>query len=491
MLSRLAFAFLPCASFAAPADQRVTKLPGWSSELFSATYSGYISAGHEDGYTMHEHYLFFESEGNPRTDPLILWTNGGPGAASLFGAFTELGPYFLSGDSLNSEDFRKTGVPTLFENKFRWTKFGSLLILNSPPPVGFSYCDPAGPSGSGTSCGSWNDTKTANHNLEFLKNWFKVFPEYAKQDLYLIGESYAGVYVPTLARAILEDGSHGPAAQLKGFAVGDPCLGGSAGCVPWQGRGFEAKFFYGHGQFSTLTYEAIQKQCSEEELLNGATSNGCQKAFEKMDKEKGYAFEYGLYDECYDFDLSRGSVKRRLATGPSSYVPHHMDGSPCGGTNALARWVNASSVRKALHVAEDSFFFDADNGEGFVYNQTEPSLIPFYQHVASNTSLRVMVYNGDADPSLNSFLAEYWTRLVGLPEVEAWRPWTIDGKLRMGGFVTRYKGDFDFLTIRGSGHMVPTYKPEAAFTFIKAWLSNEEFPGLHPKQHEVRGDMVV
>lgn len=42
----------------------------------------------------------------------------------------------------------------------------------------------------------------------------------------------------------------------------------------------------------------------------------------------------------------------------------------------------------------------------------------------------------------------------------------------MGGYVTRYKGDFDFLTIRGSGHMVPEYKPKETTVFLKNWLNN-------------------
>ena len=33
----------------------------------------------------------------------------------------------------------------------------------------------------------------------------------------------------------------------------------------------------------------------------------------------------------------------------------------------------------------------------------------------------------------------------------------------MGGYATRYVTDFDYVTIRGAGHMVPEYKPEAAF----------------------------
>jgi len=42
--------------------------------------------------------------------------------------------------------------------------------------------------------------------------------------------------------------------------------------------------------------------------------------------------------------------------------------------------------------------------------------------------MRVLVYNGDTDPCLNSFSAEDWTSGLGFKETEEWRPWTIDGK---------------------------------------------------------------
>lgn len=51
-------------------------------------------------------------------------------------------------------------------------------------------------------------------------------------------------------------------------------------------------------------------------------------------------------------------------------------------------------------------------------------------------------------PSVNSFDAERWTTSLGFTEKEAWRPWTLDGGERMGGYVTRYENEFDFLTIR-------------------------------------------
>ena len=113
-------------------------------------------------------------------------------------------------------------------------------------------------------------------------------------------------------------------------------------------------------------------------------------------------------------------------------------------------------------VPTDSNFFNGDNGAGMVYKSTEKNLMPFYQEVAKTTKLRVLVYNGDTDPSINSFVAQNWTSHLGFTPTQTWRPWTIDGCLRMGGYVTRYKENFDYLTIRGSGHMVPQFKPAAA-----------------------------
>ena len=44
-----------------------------------------------------------ESENNPATDPVLIWTNGGPGASSFFGLFTEIGPFELAKESLETE----------------------------------------------------------------------------------------------------------------------------------------------------------------------------------------------------------------------------------------------------------------------------------------------------------------------------------------------------------------------------------------------------
>jgi carboxypeptidase C (cathepsin A) len=64
----------------AKADE-IKVLPGWQDVLPSRMFSGLVDAGTDvEGnvtYTMHEHYFFVESEGDPMKDPLIVWTNGG------------------------------------------------------------------------------------------------------------------------------------------------------------------------------------------------------------------------------------------------------------------------------------------------------------------------------------------------------------------------------------------------------------------------------
>jgi len=101
-------------------------------------------------------------------------------------------------------------------------------------------------------------------------------------------------------------------------------------------------------------------------------------------------------------------------------------------------------------------------------------LTGFYQYVIHGRKIRVLIYNGDTDPAITSFASQNWTSHLGFEEIQHWRPWTLDNCKRMGGYVTRYEGGFDFLTIRGAGHMVPTYKPAATFAFMKTWINNKD-----------------
>lgn len=486
-------------AWGAVSGDEVQSLPGWDHPLPSKMYSGFIECGTSPIFDkMFMHYMFIESEGNPETDPVLMWYNGGPGASSMFGSMVELGPLLLDERSVKTAEFNKTGIPTFQRNEYSWSKHASLLVVNSPPPVGFSYCETAGPSGDPTSCGAWNDTYVGEANKNFVINWFKSYPEYLKNELYISGESYAGVYVPIIADALLSC----PEAKninLKGFITGDGCLGTDVICdlskplPPWG----DLQFFYGHNQMSSKMYRRVNAGCTEEELKSGDTNPVCTALLKEMYSSLGGYFEYSLYDECFQLnDFATGPKNQSMKwygkpltaaamelREERALLKGALNDYPCAGA-AMPIWVNLSAARKALNVDVDSFWFSGDNGASFVYQQDVKSVFPIYERVFKNTDLRVIVYNGDTDPSLSTQRTEdMWTNgleRMGMSETEAWRPWTLDGRQRMAGYVFRYGERFTYVSVRGSGHMVPEYKPQAAFDLISRFLTNAKFPAYSP-----------
>ena len=100
---------------------RVNQLPGWvdpdtgkPKKLPMPVYAGYVHAGTKPSdnifgreHDVYMHYVFIQAEENAEEAPLVLWSNGGPGAASLFGLFVELGPFQLSDASKTTKAYNE------------------------------------------------------------------------------------------------------------------------------------------------------------------------------------------------------------------------------------------------------------------------------------------------------------------------------------------------------------------------------------------------
>lgn len=82
-------------------------------------YAGYINIGDEYGQFMF--YWFVESQRDPKNDPVLLFLNGGPGASSMLGFFTELGPF--RPDSEMAVDI------TISINPFSWNRIANIIFL--------------------------------------------------------------------------------------------------------------------------------------------------------------------------------------------------------------------------------------------------------------------------------------------------------------------------------------------------------------------------
>ncbi|KAJ9586807.1 hypothetical protein L9F63_019593, partial [Diploptera punctata] len=138
------------------------------------------------------------------TAPLLLWLQGGPGSSSLFGLFTELGPFCVA------EDNEK-----LLKNPYSWHKNHSIIFIDNPVGTGFSFTE--------------NKTGYATEQVQIgdelytaMSQFLTLFPELREVPFYITGESYAGKYVPQLGYTIHQRNAISNfKINLAGLAVGN------------------------------------------------------------------------------------------------------------------------------------------------------------------------------------------------------------------------------------------------------------------------------
>merc|ERR1712216_41235 len=106
----------------------IHSLPG-APKVSWRSFSGYIdvSAPDEKAGTREMFYWFVESQNKPSEDPVMLWTNGGPGCTGLGGFLSEQGPFRAGKDG-----------KALEINEHSWNKIANMVFIEQPVGVGFS-----------------------------------------------------------------------------------------------------------------------------------------------------------------------------------------------------------------------------------------------------------------------------------------------------------------------------------------------------------------
>lgn len=182
-------------------DDRVTKLPGLNTpgnRVEGVQFAGYASVRGANGKNGADHAdesLFYWFVGNDdyAKRPTVLWTNGGPGSSSFWGFFLENGPYEIES---------AVGTPVVRPRANAWNNFANYMIFEHPLSVTLSFAknekDVPGTVEMGIA-----------QLYQALQNFLARHPEIAENPLVLAGESYAGTYLPLLAKAILEGNQTG------------------------------------------------------------------------------------------------------------------------------------------------------------------------------------------------------------------------------------------------------------------------------------------
>lgn len=425
-----------------PADDYVESLPGYNYSK-SKMYSGLLNVDTKRRL----HYLFVESQRNPATDPVLLWMNGGPGCSSLLGFTDEHGPLVF-----------EEGTTNLVINEYSWNKQANVIYLEAPAGVGFSE-------------GSfllYDDVKTSTDNLNALKLWFEKFPEYAKNDFFISGESYAGVYVPTLASKVVEYNSNTQKKiNLKGILVGNGVTDSN-----FDNNYALLDFAWDHGIYGEELKADIDKDCGTE---RPAKSNSkCNAHIDVVNRifQKDNINIYDIYRTCYGVKSESNSSLGKYYYTPFLYNDSNAQlqaDPPCASSVGARDLFNRIEVKKALHVNQNIEWDMCNNLINIKY--TRGDSIAVYPKLLSN-NIRILIYSGDTDGAVPINGTKLWLNNMNLPLIKEYHPWSVTEN-EISGYVQVYKG-LNFVTIKDTGHMVPQWKRKEASYMLNQFLANRD-----------------
>lgn len=370
---------------------------------------------------------------SPKTAAVVLWLQGGPGATSLFGLFTENGP------------FRVTSNKTLQMRKYSWTKAHSVLYIDNPVGTGYSFTK--NDKGYAT-----NETHVGRDVHTALVQFFKLFPELQENEFFVTGESYGGKYVPAVSHAIKDFNIKADLKiNLKGLAIGngltDP----------------ENQLVYGDYLYQ----------------LGLIDSNGRDKFHELEDKgrkliqAKKFDEAFDVFDALLNGDVHPPSLFTNL-TGYDFYFNYlHIHDSE--ESNWMSEWVQRVDVRRAIHVGNNSFHTEDKSVEEHLKADVMQSLAVLISDLTQH--YRVLLYNGQLDiivayPTTENYLKNLkWSGAEEYKKAVR-KQWWVDKDL--AGY-SKTVGNLTEVLVRNAGHMVPSDQPRWALDLITRFTKNKAF----------------
>lgn len=400
------------------------------------SYACYMTVNATDDSNLF--FWFFPAQDVALEDaPILMWLNGGPGFSSLFGLFTENGPFTVGAGS---------AFPQLEANAFTWNGNFSMLYVDNPVGVGFSY--------TGSAAGMATDEEEVGTNLySLISQFFQLFPELQQNDFYITGESYAGKYVPAAAYKVHEMNAAGvePLVPLRGISIGDGMVHPQV-----QTQGLADQIF----ALSMFDYNQREQGRAYEALME----------MHIVKEEYTEAFE--VFDEYLNGDFFPYSTFYTNCTGMTNYY-NFVD--PSYPPNPWQLFLNLPSTQAALHVKPGLYRQYNETVEEYLIDDWMRSMA--WAMPTLLESYRVLVYNGQNDIILGPPPMENFLRSLEWPGqldylAAAKQLWYVDGGV--AGYA-RQAQSLSQVVVRDAGHLVPEDQPQAALDMIQHFIYNVPF----------------
>ncbi|AJR86845.1 Kex1p [Saccharomyces cerevisiae YJM689] len=398
-------------------------------------------------------WKFTNNDSNGNVDrPLIIWLNGGPGCSSMDGALVESGPFRVNSDG------------KLYLNEGSWISKGDLLFIDQPTGTGFSVEQNKDEGKIDKNKFDEDLEDVTKHFMDFLENYFKIFPEDLTRKIILSGESYAGQYIPFFANAILNHNKFskidGDTYDLKALLIGNGWIDPNTQSLSYLPFAMEKKL--------------IDESNPNFKHLTNAHEN-CQNLINSASTDEAAHFSYQECENILNLLLSytRESSQKGTADCLNMYNFNLKDSYPSCGMNwpkdisFVSKFFSTPGVIDSLHLDSDKIdhWKECTNSVGTKLSNpiSKPSihLLPGLLE----SGIEIVLFNGDKDlicnnkGVLDTIDNLKWGGIKGFSDDAVSFDWihkskSTDDSEEFSGYV-KYDRNLTFVSVYNASHMVP------------------------------------
>ncbi|KAI0537176.1 serine carboxypeptidase [Xylaria digitata] len=444
------------------------------------SYSGYLPISDDpDDKNELFFWLFANSEGSDAKE-ILIWLNGGPGCSSFEGVIQENGPFSW-----------QYGTYKPVPNPWAWNRLINTVWVEQPVGTGFSRGEVTATS----------EEDVAQQFIGFWKNFVETFSLQGYK-VYIAGESYAGLYCPYIASAML-DANDTTYYDMSGLLIYDPVIGNdivqeAVTTVPFIDYHHNLMPFnnsfseYIHGLHDSCGFADYNERYLTYPPPGPQPSNFTETVNDEC---------AGIWEVVLDNALSLNpcfDVYQVATTCPLLWDVLGYPGSfPYSPEGSGPIYFDREDVKRAIHADVNYTWEACSSGDVFVNNtdNSDPSTWRVLPHVIDATK-NVIIGHGTLDMivlpngTLLSIQNMTWGGELGFqsaPVEPFFVPYhkdstpsdiyeetdaTVLGSITAAGVMgtAHTERGLTYVGIDLSGHMVPQYAPSAAFRHLEFLL---------------------
>ncbi|TPX35038.1 hypothetical protein SmJEL517_g02409 [Synchytrium microbalum] len=358
---------------------------------------------------------------------------------SMDGMFMEFGPFSVNASKV------------LEINQNSWGRNAHLLFVDQPAGTGFSTADQY----------DLTQDSATKRFMVFLENFYSIFPEFKRSELYIGGESYAGIYVPYLANEILKRREAAtlipPELDLKGIIVGNGWIDPLPQYLSYYD--FATKNGILGGEYAKYARADIEN---------------CKRAFSKGGPKIHY-------DTC-DMIMERVLLQSRAGNRPciNMYDIRSKDSKP-NGDCGLSEWpkslpyvteyLGRADVLTAIHTTKKTKWTECDDKVGSSL-RSDPSLPSSVLLPYLTSKIQVLLFSGDQDLICNHMGTELflsnltWNGATGMSNATTYS-YLIDD-VNIGSWQS--SRNMSYVLIYGASHMPAVDVPVAVWDMLNRFI---------------------